>query len=241
MGTAFRWRTATDAHLTGAGIAGAASWADAWHDGYERLVDPVRHRRTIARLARRYWIMFDTLTCAAPHDLELALPCAPGSTVIPDGDRGAEVARAGVSLRVVGDGALAWSVEPRTVSPAYGAELPAPALVGRGRIARTTTIATVLALPDECDATALVRSGASAWRLDHARGSDRLLAPLGAAMHEPMITVETTWAALLDMDEATGPRQVVAGGAGAVTAFGRSVTLDGDGTVALDASTTEGR
>lgn len=229
QGTAFRWRTATDARLLGAALTPDGAWADAWHDGYARLADPVRHRRTIGRLARRYWIMLDTLTCAAPHAIALALPCAPGTVASPDAaGRAAALARDGVTLHVAADPACTLVVESRTVSPAYGAEVPAPALVATATVTGDTTLCTLLGSEDECGPIALERTGTRQWRATHRLGRDAIIAPLGQPVTVDDVTFDGAWAALLD-----GGTRLVAAGLGTLAAGERRMTLGDDDFVVL--------
>lgn len=229
QGTAFRWRTATDARLLGAALTTRGTWADAWHDGYARLTDPVRHRRTIGRPIRRYWIMLDTLTCAAPHAIDLVLPCAPETDVsLGVVGRTVALARDGVTLHVAVDPACSLAVESRTVSPAYGAEVPAPALVAHADITGDTTLCTVLGSDDECGPLSLSRAGTHEWRVAHRGGTDTIIAPLGRSVTVTDVTFDGAWAALLD-DGAT----LVAAGRGTLAAGTRRMTLDADDMVTL--------
>jgi asparagine synthase (glutamine-hydrolysing) len=41
------------------------------HDGYERLADPVTHRRTVVQLGPEHWLVADELMAAAQHDYRL--------------------------------------------------------------------------------------------------------------------------------------------------------------------------
>jgi hypothetical protein len=229
QGTAFRWRTATDARLLGAALTARGAWADAYHDGYARLADPVRHRRTIGRPIRRYWIMLDTLTCAAPHAIDLVLPCAPGTDVSLDAaGRRAALARAGVTLHVAADPSCTLAVEPRTVSPAYGAEVAAPALVAHADITGDTTLCTVLGSDAESGPLALARTGVREWQVTHRTGTDTIVAPLGRAVTVRDVTFDGAWAALLD-----GGATLVAAGRGTLAAGPRRMTLGDDGMVVL--------
>lgn len=57
---------------------------EGWHDGYERLADPVRHRRLVEldKRARRL-VVEDHLEMAAEHDVELFFHCAEACRVDP--------------------------------------------------------------------------------------------------------------------------------------------------------------
>ncbi len=231
QGSAFRWRTATDARLVAAGLGDEAAWADAWHDGYARLADPVRHRRTIVRLARRYWIMLDTLTCAGTHDVALSWPLAPGAVVTADAGASHATVRCGdVAVTLAADPRLDLAVETRTVSPAYGREVAAPALVTTARIEGSTTLCTVIAAADECAAPALAAAGTRRWTIAHARGTDTLVVPAGEPVVEQGVEFEGAWLVHL------GGRddRVLLAGDGRGIADGVSFHLHGDEIAVLD-------
>ena len=57
------------------------------HDGYRRLPDPVRHRRTLVTVAGGYWLCIDVLDGAGTHDAEFLFHLAPGLEVERDGAR----------------------------------------------------------------------------------------------------------------------------------------------------------
>ncbi|HVM61338.1 MAG TPA: alginate lyase family protein [Verrucomicrobiae bacterium] len=42
-------------------------YVDGWHDGYQRLKDPVTHRRRIVFIKPCFWLVLDELTAGAPH------------------------------------------------------------------------------------------------------------------------------------------------------------------------------
>lgn len=112
--------------------------ADAEHDGYRCLSDPVCHRRRVLFVKPRYWVVVDDLEGAAEHRFELRFQFAPMRvTVGPDlwarayGRRGHGLlirTFATVPLKAeILEGALA-SVQG-WVSPDYGQRRPAPVLI----------------------------------------------------------------------------------------------------------------
>ncbi len=112
-------------------------YADAEHDAYRRLPDPVRHRRRVLFVKPHYWVVVDDLTGHDVHQLDLQFQFAPLQLTALDenwvraqGKGGALWVRpfAGVSLRrAIHSG----EVDPIRgwISPDYGLRTPAPLLV----------------------------------------------------------------------------------------------------------------
>lgn len=175
----FKWARVAESQLTGFSAAREAQWVSATHDGYQRLADPVRHDRTILRLARHYWLMFDTLTAAGAHRAVLTFQAAIGAEIEIPPAATPRVLASGVTLLVATDPRLATTVETRGVSPAYALQVPAQALVCHGRTAGITTFCTVLAAADECGALHVAQDG-QRWLITHARGTDVVASPRGA-------------------------------------------------------------
>ncbi len=124
---------------------------EAWHDGYMRLDDPVKHRRLIEldKSARRV-VLEDTLEMAEEHDVELFFHCHEDCKVDPT-PAGYVVSRKGVSInlalpqveqaaKTVYRGSLApmlgW------VSRAFDVRAPAPTIVWRARLASRAVLRT---------------------------------------------------------------------------------------------------
>jgi hypothetical protein len=88
--------------------AGCSLWLSAaekdsfegWHDGYRRLGDPVKHRRTIEldKAARRI-VVEDTLEMAEDHEVELFFHCHEDATLVQT-RRGCLVRRENAALRM---------------------------------------------------------------------------------------------------------------------------------------------
>jgi hypothetical protein len=111
------------------------------HDGYRRLPDPVRHRRTMLSVRGEYWLCIDVLDGAGTHDAEFLFHLAPELEVTV-GDGGAFAAAPGMADGLLVVGAGFEHAEPRVVTGAtdpiqgwhsddYGAKRPAPTLVTR--------------------------------------------------------------------------------------------------------------
>ncbi len=134
----FSWKKRPRAHLDRWLSTRDFDLADASHDAYRRLPDPVRHRRRIFFIKPRYWVAVDDLEGAAEHRVELRFQFAPLSVRL---DRSQWVRAETPS----GRGLLArmFSAEPLHVeilegqtapmlgwiSTDYGQRLPAPLLM----------------------------------------------------------------------------------------------------------------
>src|SRR2546428_2923136 len=131
--------------------------AEASHDAYSRLADPVVHRRRVVFVKPGYWAVVDLLDGRAEHAVELRFQFAPIEvTVGPDLWARARVSEgrgllikpfAAVSLKgEVHEGDLApiqgW------ISPVYGRRGPAPALI-YSTVARLPLCIMTLLLPTE--------------------------------------------------------------------------------------------
>lgn len=134
----FRWQSRPRTRLRAWRSTAAFDLADADHDAYRQLPDPVVHRRRVLFVKPRYWIVVDDFEGTAEHQVELRFQFAPLQLSVdptlwaraqgPDG-RGLLLRPfATVALKAeVRDGEVApmqgW------VSPDYGQRRPAPVLV----------------------------------------------------------------------------------------------------------------
>lgn len=115
------------------------------HDGYERLPDPVTHRRTVVQLGSEHWLIVDHLAAAAQHDYRLhwlfadvptAFDAESGRLTLAFDDRtyAVQVLSAGrLDLSVVcadRESARGW------YAPRYQQLAPAPSLTARVRAGR---------------------------------------------------------------------------------------------------------
>ena len=112
--------------------------ADAEHDAYRRLPDPVTHRRRVLFVRPRYWVVVDDLVGREEHRIEARFQFAPLHVAErPDGWVSAVDSRGrGMFLRAFGGARLGQrivegSIEPRQgwVSPDYGKCRPSPVLI----------------------------------------------------------------------------------------------------------------
>ena len=110
-------------------------FAEASHDAYGRLADPVVHRRRVLFVKPRYWVVIDDLEGRAEHTVELRFQFAPIKvTVDPDLWARAHLAGGGgLLIRSLATVPLKGEVHEGEVasikgwiSPDYGRRLPAP-------------------------------------------------------------------------------------------------------------------
>jgi hypothetical protein len=133
----FRWQSRPVARLQRWYSGDTVDFADASHQAYCRLPDPVVHRRRVLFIKPRYWIVADDLLGAAEHAVELRFQFDP----IEVGLLSADWARArrpeGQGLLIRSFASIPLKVEvhegcvapPRGwVAPHYGQRRPAPVL-----------------------------------------------------------------------------------------------------------------
>jgi uncharacterized heparinase superfamily protein len=129
----FAWHTRSSAQL----LRWTSNFAEADHDGYRGMDDPVSHRRSVSFVDSRYWIVIDDLRGDAEHRVEIRFQFAPMQVWI-DGDcvRATRDGRRGLIVRAFSSAPLAAEIrEGRRnpldgwISPNYGQLEPAPTLV----------------------------------------------------------------------------------------------------------------
>ena len=226
QGAAFKWNHAANTSAIGFAVSPHACWASASHDGYNRLPDPVGHRRDILRLARHYWIVYDSITASAGHTLALTFQAADGTHVDRESSHAFVVNAGAVGLRIVLDPRLHGELESRMVSPAYGLERPATAIVAGAQIAGTTTLCTVFGATDEIEPLQLERDDArSMWRIRHPGGEDVVARPAGLAMTLGPAQFD---GAVFAMVNRGADAMLVAAGEGTLHFDGRAIPLGAD-------------
>jgi len=132
---------------------GARDRLVASHDGYRRLRDPVRHRRTLEYDRERFLLtVTDELACRAVHHIELNWHFAPECEVSRR-DGAVTARRGGVSLILTIDPRLTCRLHrgeerpPRGwFSPAYDVKVPATTVSAGGEIRGTTIFVTEIRL-----------------------------------------------------------------------------------------------
>src|SRR5205807_1836656 len=73
----FAWRSRPAGRLLRWTSTETVAFADAEHDGYRALPDPVSHRRRVIFVKPGYWVLVDDLTAAACHRIEMRFQLAP--------------------------------------------------------------------------------------------------------------------------------------------------------------------
>lgn len=156
----FSWQEQPAARLRRWTSTAEADFADADHDGYSRLADPVVHRRRVLFVKPRLWVVVDDLSGTLEHSLELRYQFAPDYEI--DLERHPFIAargRAGPGLLLIAFAGteplrpelLVGSLDPLGgwVSPTFGSRLPAPVLCYRARGRLPIRIVSLL-IPVEC-------------------------------------------------------------------------------------------
>ncbi len=84
MAGPFLWHGRARSGITECHLGGALELVSARHDGYQRLADPVLHRRRVLHLGDGRFLIQDLVDCAGDHQLSLALPLPPGTVTVSD-------------------------------------------------------------------------------------------------------------------------------------------------------------
>jgi len=97
----FLWTRHAEVTAVGFASTPVADTLAAEHDGYERLADPVTHRRELCYLkSSRALRVVDRLTCGSRHHVEINWHFAPACKVILIGERVAQVTRGAVLVEL---------------------------------------------------------------------------------------------------------------------------------------------
>jgi hypothetical protein len=154
----FGWRERPEARLGSFISTTSFDLADASHDAYRRLADPVVHRRRVVFVkSPGYWVIVDDLAGEEDHGIELRFQFAPVPvSVTTDGwVRAALSGGRGLLVRAFAGRPLATRLEEGSneplegwVSPDYGRREPAPILI-YGATARLPLRILTLLLPVE--------------------------------------------------------------------------------------------
>jgi hypothetical protein len=201
QGSPFSWTSVADGVLNGVGNQPRARWVTAFHDGYARLPDPVRHSRTIIRFCRDYWLMFDTLSGAAPHAVQLTFQTAPAAAVTQRSSSGVRVDSGDVTLILGLDPRLTLRTETGAVSHAYAHSVAATRIVATARIEGATTFCSAFGALDECGELDVSYEPASDWwQVASGSRTDRVTQPLGRTVQFADVSFDGTALAVLDCD-----------------------------------------
>jgi heparinase II/III-like protein len=156
----FVWDRRPAARLLAWRIGGHVEFAEGEHDAYRRLLDPVRHRRRVLFVERRFWVVIDDLQGAAPHEVEVRFQFAP-LPVAPEGEGWVRALgrRRGLLVRALAARPLSIRVGEGRAAPregwfsgAYGRLEPAPMVVyaASGPLPlRIATLVVPLRAPDD--------------------------------------------------------------------------------------------
>jgi hypothetical protein len=191
----FSW---TDIPATHAGnwIAGKSfTYIVGSHNGYERLADPVLHRRHVLKIAGGAWLVRDVALGRAEHELELRWHFAPDLEVRSVGPGRVEILRVGAradesGLSLIVPEGTAWQagmeVTESVQSPAYGALQAASLALCHARVLLPAETATAL-VPrlgairqhDEPRLSSMTEAAVQAYELDYHDASDGFFFALG--------------------------------------------------------------
>ena len=128
------------------------TYFDGSHNGYERLQDPVTHRRCVLQLdagGRAIWLVRDIALGNADHDLELLWHFASDLAVQQTGASEVIASRPNAepsTLRLIFPEQTSWKtrISQSSVSPAYGRYEPAPLVRSEARVKLPAETATAL-------------------------------------------------------------------------------------------------
>jgi hypothetical protein len=134
----FHWKDHPRAILRRWFSTTAYDFADAEHDAYRRLADPVLHRRRVIFVKSRYWIIIDDVLGAAMHQVDIRLQLAdlqantePRDWIRVHGNTGGALLIRTFASAPLQSRLVKGSVEPIQgwISPVYGCRHPAPVLI----------------------------------------------------------------------------------------------------------------
>jgi hypothetical protein len=134
----FRWAARPRATLRAWHSTPAADYADADHAAYADLAGGVRHRRRVASVRSRGWVIADDLSGHGPHTVDVRFQFAPLDVSLCGPARAVARGRTGGALLVQAFSTRTLDMAVRTgcdapmegwISDAYGRREPAPVLV----------------------------------------------------------------------------------------------------------------
>lgn len=196
------WRTTARARTHRSVSTAWFDLVDGEHDGYQRLADPVTHRRIVAYLKPDLWVIEDRLVANAGHHLDLYLHMRPDCQVASERDGAGIVLHSPqgspLYIRMFDDTRAPQALDVVTgteqeraawFSPGYGTRLPSRALRLHqdftGRCTVVTCLSTHDIRPNLVDENGVfgftLRRGADAEdRLLYRTGAGRLPLPAGS-------------------------------------------------------------
>ena len=193
----FRWATRYRSRLVRDLVGSDYVAVTGEHDGYRRLEQAVRHRRTLVSVGGRYWACVDVLDGSGVHDVEFLFHLAPDLDVDVSGDRAfacASGAADGVLIVAAGFGPASPEIVCGATDPIqgwhsddYGDRRPAPVFVMRQRIQLPAVRVHLLApMPREARLFATTVHDLEeglALTIEHTDGRDLLLCAPGGPRH----------------------------------------------------------
>ena len=153
----FRWGSQPHARLCKWLSTASYDFADAEHDAYCKLPDPVKHRRRVIFIKPKYWILIDDLCGQTEHRVELQFQFAPLSVALEadnwaraQGKNGHGLLIKSFALTSLRAAIVEGEISPIQgwVSPDYGRRQPAPLLIYSALTELPLTVVTLL-LPIE--------------------------------------------------------------------------------------------
>jgi hypothetical protein len=124
IATAFSWSRLTESKVEKWIRGHGFDLLEASHDGYERLPQPVRHRRCVFSLRNGLYFVRDRVGGQGTHRLEASWHLAPEMQLIADGVFGVKGSSQGLALLPVEGHGWAQEMHKQSCSPAYGRKAP---------------------------------------------------------------------------------------------------------------------
>ena len=128
------------------------------HNGYERLPDPVTHRRSVLLVNDALWLVHDVAIGKAEHNLELRWHFASDVSICQAGAGELVASRPGAEgpvLRIITPAETAWKagITRGLLSPAYGRYQSAPLACSEARVKLPAEMATALIVQSQATQT----------------------------------------------------------------------------------------
>ncbi|HEY3303134.1 MAG TPA: alginate lyase family protein [Candidatus Binatia bacterium] len=149
----FDWKAHPSARLRRWLSTEAYDLADAAHDAYGEISDPVVHRRRVIFVKSRYWVIVDDIQGGATHRVEVRFQFAPMKVAIEPanwvrarGQRGQALLVRPFATAPFQMDLVEGSVDPIEgwFSPDYGRRVPAPALIWSAAVRLPLRVMTLL-------------------------------------------------------------------------------------------------
>jgi hypothetical protein len=203
------------------------------HDGYQRLPDPVGHRRAVLFLKSGLWVIHDRFSAVEEHEVELSFQFAPDVEVCTEGNLASAVARGegGVRptlhLRAFGE-QIELRCEKGSISRSFGelAEGSRCVIATRGRGVQQLVV--LVAPGPPLHAEAVPTSGGLGIRVEGEDCTDLLLIGDGGPVRAAGVESDFAWTLVRTSKEGGRIREMT-------LLEGRRLALEGRDVVASDA------